>query len=278
MDDNPNAYAIALKRKLIGKICKHMKVLQNFFTIDECIEEASKYDYRKAFEKGSPKHYDYARRHGWLDEVCADMEPKRQSWPKAKCIETASLFETIQEWRTAFPSAYEKCHRKGWLEEVTSHMKQTKRSRTKDECQLVASNYKTRMEFKNAEYACYFYAQSHGWLDEICAHMERVGDVYWRMIYVYEFADNHAYVGLTCDFKRRDWQHLNEKEDPVCRHLQKCSEYKLIKITDYIPKEEAAKLEDDYIVQYRNNGWKMLNTRRGGGLGFPRKQQKKREQ
>ena len=108
--------------------------------------------------------------------------------------------------------------------------------------------------------------------------MECVGNVYWRMLYVYEFKDGSAYVGLTCNYTRRKWQHLNEEADPVYKHIAKGNtEYDLIELSDYIPKDDAAKLEDEYINKYRDAGWKMLNTRKGGSLGFARRNCKKKD-
>ena len=277
-EGNPNAYAIAVKRGIMDKICQHMKVLQNFYTIDECYEEAAKYSYRKAFEKGSPKHYDYARRHGWLDDVCHGMIPKRQSWPKQKCIEVASELGSLKEFRELFASAYNKCWKNGWLDEVTGHLQPGRISRTLEECKEIASQYNYRSDFKEAHFAVYGYCQQHGWLDEVCKDMDRVGNVYWRMLYVYEFKDGSAYVGLTCNYTRRKWQHLNEEADAVYRHIASGhTEYDLIELSDYIPKDEAARLEDEYINKYRDAGWKMLNTRKGGGLGYARRNHKKKD-
>jgi predicted GIY-YIG superfamily endonuclease len=250
----------------------------SFRTFDECAEEAAKYETRKQFEKGSPKYYDYARRYGWLDEICVNMTVLRESWLKHRCLEIASHCESIQDFRTVAPSAYEKCWKKGWLEEATKHMEVTRSSRTLEECIADASKYKHRSEYKIGNCVSYSYAQQHGWLDEVCKNMERVGDAYWRMLYVYEFKDGAAYVGLTCNFTRRHWQHLNEEVDPVYKHIAKGhTEYELKKLSDYISKDEAAKMEDDYITKYRNEGWHMLNTRRGGGLGYPRRNMKKKK-
>ena len=227
-EGNPNAYAIALKRGIMDKICQHMKVLQNFFTIDECYEEAAKYDYRKAFEKGSPKHYDYARRHGWLDDVCHDMISKRQSWPKQRCIEVASELGSLKDFRELFASAYNKCWRNGWLDEVAGHLQPGRISRTLEECKKIASQFN--------------------------------------------------YRGLTCNYTRRKWQHLNEEADAVYRHIASGhTEYDLIELSDYIPKDEAARLEDEYINKYRDAGWKMLNTRKGGSLGYAKRNRKKKD-
>jgi hypothetical protein len=42
---------------------------------------------------------------------------------------------------------------------------------------------------------------------------------------------------------------------------------KLIEISKYIKSEKAQLLEITTIENYKNNGWKILNRREGGGLG-----------
>ena len=271
------AYESARRRGILQDVCKDMNRQWIFHTIDECSEAAQKYEYRNDFRKGAPTLYDYARRHGWLDEICKHMKRKYIKWTKIAALAEARKYEIIQDFREQSYLAYNACHQNGWIKEATQHMVPQHRSRTFEECQADAIKYKTRCEYKDGNYASYSCAQSHGWLDDVCKHMERVGDVYWRMVYVYEFKDGSAYVGLTCNYTRRKWQHLNEEADPVYKHIAKGNtEYDLIELSGYIPKDDAAKMEDDYITKYRNEGWHMLNTRRGGSLGYPRRMMKKK--
>jgi hypothetical protein len=36
----------------------------------------------------------------------------------------------------------------------------------------------------------------------------------------------------------------------------------------YVDVKEAQKLEKFYVTQYRNNGWKLLNGNKTGGIGW----------
>lgn len=87
-----------------------------------------------------------------------------------------------------------------------------------------------------------------------------------RCIYVYEFTNNFAYIGLTNNIKKRHSQHLYK--GPVYEHIKK---YKLtpnlIILTDYIEMNISAIKEDEYIEQYKSNGFNLLNKRKGGNLG-----------
>jgi predicted GIY-YIG superfamily endonuclease len=88
-----------------------------------------------------------------------------------------------------------------------------------------------------------------------------------RCVYVYEFRDKYAYIGLTLNIENRDKNHRKIKS-PVGRHiLQTNQEPKLIKLTDYIDVNEAIKIEIDTIKKYHKNKWKLLNNTPGGETG-----------
>jgi hypothetical protein len=87
---------------------------------------------------------------------------------------------------------------------------------------------------------------------------------------VFTFSDGYAYVGLAQDPKVRYRQHTTpqKKLSPVYKHIQKTGavfEFKIL--TDWLHKDIAGKVEDDYIKRYAADGWKMLNTNKGGSLG-----------
>jgi hypothetical protein len=51
--------------------------------------------------------------------------------------------------------------------------------------------------------------------NEICKHMKPQGNLYKRVIYVYKFYDesnnkSYAYVGLTCNPSKRNYQHTQK--------------------------------------------------------------------
>ncbi len=107
-----------------------------------------------------------------------------------------------------------------------------------------------------------------GWVDEICDHMLFTGDKYNRCIYSYEFSDNHVYVGLTCNLVRRQYDRNSDKNDAVTKYINESGLSPIRKqLTDYLPVNDAMKLEGEYLNNYLINGWISLNRIKTGGLG-----------
>lgn len=138
--------------------------------------------------------------------------------------------------------------------------------------------YRTRTEFQEKSDSAYTYALRHGFLDDICGHMEVIGNMQRRCIYAFEFEDNHVYVGLTCNIRRREHSHLTEKKSAVYKHIASSGlSPQLIIVHDYTSKEAACILENETINIYRKNGWHILNRVKGGALGaLPKKWTKDR--
>ena len=96
-------------------------------------------------------------------------------------------------------------------------------------------------------------------------------------IYAYEFFINdekYVYVGLTCDFKRRDVEHRKEihgKTTTVFKFAEKHNVDipKMKIIVDYEDTISAIKDEGRVLNDYINNGWIQLNVEKTGGIGAP---------
>lgn len=85
-------------------------------------------------------------------------------------------------------------------------------------------------------------------------------------IYAYEFADRHAYVGLTFRWDERHKDH--SEKGPVFEHAKVCREFSLKRLEESIPTPAAAKeAETRWHDKYAEAGWVMLNTAPCGGLG-----------
>jgi hypothetical protein len=132
-----------------------------------------------------------------------------------------------------------------------------------------ALKYKTNTEFKNGSPNAYAAACRNKWMKEICVHMEPLGHRFLRLVYVYEFPDNYAYVGLTYNKEKRHREHIRDGRGPVYRHIKKTGsnpEYKMVSDW-YIPKIDAQELEVKTYEKYLNQGWKMINSAPCGNLG-----------
>ena len=250
-----------------------MKYPIGYWNKEKCQELALQCETRTSFHKKYPTGYNTSNKNGWLNEICSHMivtkKPKGY-WTKEKCHQEALKYKTKTEFRKYCCGAYRSSLYNNWLD-VFSHMNPLHKPKgywTKEKCHQEALKYKTRTEFKNNTSSAYSIAYNNGWLDEICSQMEIIGNRYTRCIYVYEFKDNHAYVGLTYNLRKRNNSHLRKGCSPVYQHIENgCKEYNLVQLTDYIPVKDAQKLEKKYLNKYRKEEWDILNKATPGSIG-----------
>lgn len=89
-----------------------------------------------------------------------------------------------------------------------------------------------------------------------------------RCVYAYEFSDKYVYVGLTNDLKRRKNQHNCDKNSYVYKHKNNnIVKLEIKQLTEYINEEISQIKEAEFIENYRNSGWNILNVAKPGGLG-----------
>jgi len=187
-------------------------------------------------------------------------------WTKEKCIEEALKYKTKNEFRIKCTQAYGTSIRNEWIYEVCAHMRRNKSYVwSKEFCQDEALKFNTRNEFNKKSHYIYRMSLKNEWIDDICSHMISIGDIYRRCIYVYEFSDNSAYIGLTSDLDRRFNEHL--RKGTVYKHIQKNNSYNFKRLTEYVDVNLSKKLEEEYVNKYKNNGWKILNKYKTGSIG-----------
>ena len=271
-----SAYTAALRLGILEKVTQHMvkrhnRHLDGYWSKSRCHEEALKYSHRIDFQKGSCSAYSAAQIHGWLDEICTHMiaphNPKG-FWTKERCATEAQKYNTRTAFKLGSPGAQLSAYRNGWLDEICKHMEVKIHHYSKKECAIEALKYQTKTEFMEKAKIYYSHAIKGGYINDICKHMKKLGSPEKRAIYVFEFEDNHAYIGLTLNLDRREKEHMTDKKSSVYRHMQKSGLQPKFKVlTEYLPKKKAAQKEDDTIIEYSKNGWFMLNKKRGGDLG-----------
>lgn len=138
---------------------------------------------------------------------------------------------------------------------------------TKEKCKEEALKYNGRAEFKKKSGGAYNASIKNGWLDELCEKMFYVGNRFKRCVYIYEFCDKSVYVGLTYNIEERDRKHKRAKDSMVFRYIQKTGFIPKLTHTDYMEVDDA-KLKEGVIVEnFRNNGYKILNVSKTGGVG-----------
>ena len=139
---------------------------------------------------------------------------------------------------------------------------------TLEKCKIEALKYIYKFDFRKKSSCAYNATYRHGWMNEVCFHMKTTGDKYHRCVYVYEFSDNHAYVGLTYNIDVRIRARNKNIKDSVNKYMGETGLKPELKIlTNFVPVNKAIKLEEHYYQEYKNNGWLMLNQVKTGSVG-----------
>jgi len=236
---------------------------KRFWTKEEIQEEAKKYPTRSEFAMGNRSAYKKAHREGWLDEICSNMnrptKPKGY-WTKDRIFEHAKKYTSITEFAKNEPSAYRVTFHHGWIDELHLIFGRQNLYYTKEECRSEALKYKSREAFKNYAPQHYDCAYRYGILTEICSHM--VGSSNNRFVYVFEFEDHHAYIGLSCFPRKRHKQHLTERNSTVFKHIKETGSNYIFKVLTDTSVKDAVQQEISWLKKYKDNGWILLNKER----------------
>ena len=190
---------------------------------------------------------------------------------KEHCLEEAKKYSTRIALKNGNNTVYNKLCKKGWLQEAFENTPMQLKPVgywTKERCAEEALKYEHRCDFEKYSKSAYVRAVKEKWIFEICEHMTRIGNKHMRCVYVYEFPDNSAYIGLTYNIEQRQIDRDQNKNDQVTKHKNNTGFEPIRKqLTDYINADEAAKLEIYYIDKYKEDGWNVLNVAPGGSLG-----------
>lgn len=230
-------------------------------------------------------------RAGLMDEV-------RKRWPNRKkrdyvsaysdqeLLEHARQFDHCSDWKVAGnelvaigkSSPYNVAKKRGreFFVSCTVHMVRLASRRgpkyykySDDEVTKRMLECETPSEFKSRFRGHYLAAHGRPRLKELMADVlvpaanPYAGDC---VVYVYEFEDRHAYIGLTFRPKGRHDDHL--RRGPVFRHISVCPSYEYRFVEEKIMSPaEASSSEKRWLDRYRAEGWTMLNLAEAGGLG-----------
>ena len=195
---------------------------------------------------------------------------RRGYWTIESSMEEAKKYIHRSDFKKASNRAYNVLREHKLLDEACKHMTPVDgiKKWTKEECAKAAKQCKTKSEFMKKFNGAYAISKKRGWYKEFLQHFTPVGSKYKRCIYVCEFTDNHAYVGLTYNFEKRQRDHLHNSDSSVFKHIKLTNLVPVFKqITDYLDYQEAAIKEGEILKEYENNGWVMLNCAPTGGLG-----------
>ncbi len=245
-----------------------------FWTKENSIADALKYKTKSEWINGSYGAYLAAQRNGWLNDCCSHMFSGRKAykWTLESCKKEALKYITKTEWAKKSSGSYDTAWSNNWIDLCSTHMNILwKKKWTLELCKEDALKYTTKIEWSKKSRKAYDAAHSHKWINECCKHMIPLGSSHKRLIYVFEFSDKSAYIGLTFNSNQRKKEHIDlklKKRTAVGKYIEKTGlQPKFIELTEYLDKDNAVILEDKHIQEYRNNGWNILNIRPAGNLG-----------
>jgi hypothetical protein len=204
--------------------------------------------------------------------ICG-MRKKRGYWTKERCHNEAKKYLTRNEFLKSCGSAHTRALKKGWLDEICSHMNSNSKPRgywTKERCREEALKYSDKQVFTENNSSCISIIYKKGWAEELLSHIENKSNKCERIVYSYEFKDNCVYIGLTYNDKKRTDNHLKyDERSPVFKHIQKTGLIPTKKYITQSPVDEntAQIIESKTELEYKLNGWTILNTAKTGSLG-----------
>jgi hypothetical protein len=280
---NRLAYDAAVRNGWLKEVCENLLNQRkpiSYWTKEKCHEIALLYNNRSDLKNNYPNVYEIARTNGWLDEISQHMISIKKSkgyWTIERCHEIALKYETKYDFIHNDIKAYEAAKRLKCIDVICSHMivpikqMKNKKSRsiwTKEKLIEEALKYNSRGDFQKGSRTAYNRARKLKCLNEICLHMVKPDIKLFRCIYVYEFSDKSAYIGLTHDLHKRDLNRKSNYKDAVTKHINETGLIPQLKqLSEYIFVDIAKELESESILFYANNGWTVLNTTRGGEIG-----------
>ena len=191
-------------------------------------------------------------------------------WTYERCKEEALKYNNNEDFKNGSSTVYHKINKKGWSELKSHIIPKFKPSGywTYERCKEEALKYNNNKDFESKSPTAYCKINKNGWTG-LKSHIKIIGDKFKRMIYVYEFSDKHAYIGLTCDIDRRNREHTSlDKKSSVYKHIfYTDSSFNLIEISGYLNIEEAIELERETLMYYERNNWTILNKSKAGSIG-----------
>ena len=129
----------------------------------------------------------------------------------------------------------------------------------------IAGGYNSRAEFRRGHPREYTLAKLNNRLDEFCEHMTPKSKP--RCVYVIVSPSLMlAYVGLTCDHRRRLQEHTCSK-DQLMQRLVNAPDVDILLASPDVPAEIAPIIEQMEVQNFREFGFKMLNKWKAGNLG-----------
>jgi len=252
---------------------------------EQCRLAASKYQYISDFRASEPRMYSKAYGQHWLNEFFPNKKPRTPKYTKEYCQKLAATCNTRREFRINYVTAYNVSYKRGWLDDLGLPDRKTTNRMAHllipdEDVIACARKYDTISQFRHQAGNMYEIAVKRKmlsmftWLD----YNPEITNGFYDNVYVYEFPEFRvAYVGRTVNPNMRDWSH-RKPGDVVYEYATAAGVD--VPSPKYIHRNitlnDGRIEEGNVMVQYRNNGWTLLNRQCAGGIGNLRKVSKKR--
>lgn len=275
---SPSAHGKAQRSGWIDEICSHIiptRKPSGYWTKDRCQEEALIYTNRIDLQRKSASCYTRIHKSGWLDEMCSHMASDRMPngyWIEETCREEALKYSAKVDFQRKSSGAYAAACKQEWFEDICDHMSRPVGHSYKwtfELCFEEALKYNHRSHFIKGSSGAYGSAIRQGWVDIVCEHMTPLGSKMLRYVYTYTFSDNSIYIGLTHDYKKRNWQHNNMPNSAVFKYKALLIEDPVFEVVSngLLNVEDAKNMEIELINKYSSMDYNVLNIAKGGGIG-----------
>ena len=259
-----HVYAYTTVRNVRAEFLNRMPT--NYWTFDNCLEDALKFKSKIEWQKNSNSAYNAARFNGWLNDCCMHMMKLRNDdnyWTKEKCLESALKYQTREEWKQNESAALGAALKHKWYYECTVHMQKLRGFWTKELCLESALKYQTLKEWETNDKKSFEASQNNGWYMECSAHMTKAKRNYWTKEKCIEDAQKYH--------SKSEWQKKNRSAYGIAINngwLNECSEH-MEKLTGFWTKEmcvESALKYNKYSEWIKNEGGAYGAARYNGWL------------
>lgn len=275
---NGSAYNAALKNKWISSYQWFVKKQHAPYTYEDVYEIALGYTCSSDFQKGNGSAYGKARSNGWIKDYTWFTVKQHAPYSYDECYNIAKAFHSRVELARGNVGVYQAALNHGWLDDYSWFESKQKPYNywTKKRVTEESRKYQSRGEFHDKCGTAYGKARVNGWLDEFTWLKDERIDFSSDLIdcvYAYEFEEfNSVYVGRTLvrRINDRDKEHLFTETDAVYLFAKE----KDIPVPDMkilesnITIADGTKKEGEYLEQYRQAGWNLLNRAKTGGIGL----------
>lgn len=235
-------------------------------TYDKCKKIASKYESpSKLMEEDRPV-YKFSSENDWLCDFYPNYIKPHPKRSYEDCKELIGEYEYLKDFTKNESGAYSTIISNKW-HDLLKNLKRKQKPKgywTYEKCREHALKHTEREKLNES---CKHFIYKNGWYD-LFDHMVKQPTLADRYIYVFEFEDNYAYVGLTYNPDKRKSDHFSTTNSPVRTHFEETNSKYVFKIlTESLGMIDSSKWERKYIKEYQDNGWILLNKNKGGCLG-----------